>query len=221
MAQAGDNLRSVMAIFPPTATRVCPAQEHHHFRDFAEVVSGASGRGASDAHHGTSGSFWAEIFHVVTVPSRTVNLLQDGMIDAGWNSGGIPHGATNEVTSTLDGVVVGLSPEDLKKIEAKYPFLSPSQIPANTYKNQPAPVPATADWSAIFAHKDVPDDLIYKFVELSFANSDLLVATHKSLKDATAANQKFISLPLHPGAYKYFGEGDSYLDKALPRMKRA
>ncbi len=48
--------------------------------------------------------------------------------------------------------------------------------------------------------------MAYKFVELSFANYDLLVGTHKSLKDVTAANQKNLALPLHPGAYKYYKE---------------
>ena len=219
--QKHDNLRSVMAIFPSYGHGYALRKKNiTNFRDFnGKVVSGGPPGGTSDMYLRNIGVLLGlKYSRVVTVPfSDTVNLLQDGMIDAGWNSGGIPHGATNEVTSTLDGVVVGLLPDDLKKIEAKYPFLSPTEIPANTYKNQTAPVPATADWSAIFAHKDIPDDLIYKFCELSFASQDLLVATHKSLKDATAANQKFISLPLHPGAFKYFKEkGISIPDKALP-----
>jgi TRAP transporter TAXI family solute receptor len=219
--QKYDNLRSVMAIFPSYGHGYALRKKNiKNFRDFnGKVVSGGPPGGTSDMYLRNIGTLLGlKYSRVVTVPfSDTVNLLQDGMIDAGWNSGGIPHGATNEVTSTLDGVVVGFSPADLKIIEAKYPFLSPAEIPANTYKSQPAPVPATADWSAIFAHKDVPDDLIYKFVELAFANHDLLVATHKSLKDATAANQKFLSLPLHPGAYKYFKDKGIYVpDKALP-----
>lgn len=219
--QKHDNLRSVMAIFPSYGHGYALRKKNiTNFRDFnGKVVSGGPPGGTSDMYlRNIAVLLGMKYSRVVTVPfSDTVNLMQDGMIDAGWNSGGIPHGATNEVTSTLDGVVVGFLPEDLKKIEAKYPFLSPTEIAANTYKNQTAPVPATADWSAIFAHKDVPDDLIYKFCELSFANYDQLVATHKSLQDATAANQKFLSLPLHPGAYKYFKDkGIPVPDKALP-----
>jgi uncharacterized protein len=219
--QKHDNLRAVMAIFPSLGHGYALKKKNiNTFRDFnGKVVSGGPPGGTSDMYlRNIATLFGMKYSRVVTVPfSDTVNLLQDGMIDAGWNSGGIPHGATNEVTSTLDGVVVGFLPEDLKKIEAKYPYLSPAEIPANTYKNQPAPVPATADWSAIFTHKDVPDDLIYKFCELSFASHDQLVATHKSLQDVTPANQKFISLPLHPGAYKYFKEkGIPIPDKALP-----
>ena len=219
--QKHDNLRAVMAIFPSYGHGWALRKKNiATFRDFnGKVVSGGPPGGTSDMYlRNISTLLGIKLSRVVTVPfADTVNLLQDGMIDAGWNSGGIPHGATNEVTSTLDGVVVGFLPEDLKKIEAKYPFLSPTEIPPNSYKNQTAPLPATADWSAIFTHKDVPDDLIYKFCELSFANHDLLVATHKSLTDATPANQKYLSVPLHPGAYKYFKEkGISIPDKALP-----
>jgi TRAP transporter TAXI family solute receptor len=155
---------------------------------------------------------------VVTVSfADTVNLLRDGMLDAGWNSGGVPHGATNEVTSTLDGVVVGFTAEDLKKVEAKYPYLAPAELPANTYKNQPQPLPATADWSAIFTHKDIPEDMVYKFLEITFANLDMLVNTHKSLKDVTFNSQKYLSVPLHPGAYKFYKEkGVPIPEKALP-----
>ncbi len=219
--QKHDNLRSVLAIFPSYGHGYALRKKNiTNFRDFnGKVVSGGPPGGTSDMYLRNIGTLLGlKYTRVVTVPfSDTVNLIQDGMLDAGWNSGGIPHGATNEVTSTLDGVVVGFLPEDLKKIEAKYPFLSPSEIPANTYKNQPKPLPATADWSAIFTHKDVPDDLVYKFCELCFANKDLLIATHISLQDVTPQNQKFISLPLHPGAYKYFKEkGISISEKALP-----
>jgi TRAP-type uncharacterized transport system substrate-binding protein len=61
----------------------------------------------------------------------------------------------------------------------------------------------------------VADDLIYKFLEIAYANQDLMVATHKSLQDATLANQKYLSLPLHNGAYKY------YKEKGIPIPKEA
>ncbi|NWF56162.1 MAG: TAXI family TRAP transporter solute-binding subunit [Syntrophaceae bacterium] len=204
------NLRTLLAIFPSIGHGYALRKSNiKTFRDFnGKIVSGGPAGGTSDMYlRNIGGLFGLNYQRVVTVPfADTVNLLRDGMLHAGWSSGGVPHGATNEVISTLDGVIVGFTPEDLKKINQKYPFLAIGELPANTYKNQTEPVPATADWSAIFTHKDLPDDMAYKFVELSFANYDLLVATHKSLQDATPANQKNLALPLHPGAYKYYKE---------------
>jgi len=216
-----DNLRSLVAIFPSLGHGYALAKKNiKNFRDFqGKVVSGGPPGGTSDMYLRDIGTLLGlKYSRVVTVPfADTVNLLRDGMIDAAWASAGIPHGSANEVTSTLDGVIVGFTPEDLKKIEAKYPFLSPGEIPSNAYKNQSSPIAATADWSAVFAHKDVPDDMVYKFLETTFANQDLLVATHKSLKDVTLENQKYLSLPLHPGAYKFYQKkGVPIPDKALP-----
>ncbi|MBI5969041.1 MAG: TAXI family TRAP transporter solute-binding subunit [Deltaproteobacteria bacterium] len=219
--QKHDNLRSLVAVFPSYGHGYTLAKKNiKTFRDFhGKIVSGGPPGGTSDMYLRDIGALLGVKFtRVVTVPfADTVNLLRDGMIDAGWSSGGVPLGAANEVTSTLDGVIIGFAPDDLKKIEAKYPFLSPSEVPPNVYKNQPYPVPATADWSALFAHKDVPDDMVYKFLETTFASYDLLVATHKALKDVTLENQKYLALPLHPGAYKFYKEkGVAVPDKALP-----
>jgi TRAP transporter TAXI family solute receptor len=219
--QKYENLRTVLAMFPSIGHGFALGKSNiKTFRDFdGKIVSGGPPGGTSDMYLRTIGELLGLKYNrVVTVPfSDTVNLLRDGMLHAGWSSGGVPHGATNEVCSTLDGVIVGFTPEDLEKIHKKYPFLSPGVVPANTYRNQTRDIPATADWSAFFTHKDVPDDLVYKFVELAFANQDLLAATHKALKDATAANQKFLALPLHPGAYKYFKEKNIPIpENALP-----
>jgi TRAP transporter TAXI family solute receptor len=216
-----DNLRSVLAIFPSIGHGYSLKNKNiKTFKDFnGKVVSGGPPGGTSDMYLREIGELLGiKYSRVVTVPfSDTVNLLRDGMLDAGWNSGGVPHGATNEVTSTLDGVVVGFTEEDLKKIEAKYPYLAPAALPANSYKNQNQPVPATADWSAIFTHKDIPEDMVYKFLEITFANLDMLVNTHKSLKDVTFNSQKYLSVPLHPGAYKFYKEkGVPIPEKALP-----
>lgn len=219
--QKHDNLRTLVALFPSYGHGFTLKKKNiKTFHDFqGKIVSGGPPGGTSDMYLRNIGAlFGVKFSRVVTVPfSDTVNLLQDGMIDAGWTSGGVPVGAVNEVTSTLDGVIVGFTPDDLKKIEAKYPFLNPGEIPANSYKNQTQPVPATSDWSAIFAHKDIPDDMAYKFLEVTFANLSFLVTSHKSLKDLTFENQKYLSLPLHPGAYKFYKEkGIPIPEKALP-----
>jgi TRAP transporter TAXI family solute receptor len=217
--QKHENMRSVMAIFPSLGhVYTLPKYNIKKFRDLdGKIVSGGPPGGTSDQYIREIGALLGMKFaRVVTVPfSDTVNLMQDGMLHAGFTSGGIPVGAANEVTSTLGGIIVGFTVEELQKIYQKFPYLAPSELPANSYKNQTQALPATADWSALFTHKDLPDDLIYKFLEVAYANQDLMVTTHRSLKDATLANQKYLSLPLHPGAYKY------YKEKGIPIPKEA
>ena len=217
------NFRSIMVIAPGFAQGwTLPKSNIRDFRDFnGKVVSGGPGGGASDMYLRAFGELLGVKFgKVVSVSfADTINLIQDGMLDVGWASGAAftPHPAANELTSTLGGAIVGFRPEDVKKLIEKYPSHSATEIPANTYKNQPNPVLTVSDWAGFFAHKDVPDDMVYRYLELTFANVDLLVATQNIMKDLTPQNQKYLALPLHPGAFKFYKDkGISIPEKVLP-----
>lgn len=217
------NFRSVMAICPGFAQGwTLPKTNIGDFRDFnGKVVSGGPGGGASDMYlRATAALLGVKFAKIVSVSfGDTINLIQDGMLDVGWASGAAftPHPAVNELTSTMGGTVVGFKPEDIRKIVEKFPSHSASEIPANTYKNQPNPVLTVSDWATFFAHKDVPDDMVYKYLEVTFANLDLLVATQNIMKDVKLENLKYIALPLHPGAFKFYRDrAISIPDKILP-----
>ena len=80
-------------------------------------------------------------------------------------------------------------------------------IPANTYPNQPTAVQTFAVANYIFARKDLPEDLVYKFTKAIYEHSADLVATHKAAKDIKKENAvNGMTVPLHPGAAKYLKE---------------
>lgn len=136
----------------------------------------------------------------------TTGLLKDGLVDAVSTSAGVPHPSAAEIASTQDTVVFGFTPDDVKKIVEKYPSQAAGQIAANTYKGQTQPVDSVADWVAFFCHKDMPEDFVYEFVKAVFENKEMLVSVHKAMADTTEANVKTVTLPMHPGAYRYFVE---------------
>lgn len=136
----------------------------------------------------------------------TTGLLKDGLVDAVSTSSGVPHPSAAEMASTHDTIVFGFAPDEVKKIAEKYPAQAPGQIAANTYKGQTQPIDSVADWVAFFCHKDMPEDFVYEFTKAVFANKDMLVSVHKAMSDTTEANVKAVTLPMHPGAYRYFVE---------------
>ncbi|GHV50292.1 C4-dicarboxylate ABC transporter [Deltaproteobacteria bacterium] len=80
-------------------------------------------------------------------------------------------------------------------------------IPANTYPNQPKPNSTFAVANYIFCRKDLPEDLVYKFTKALYDYQADLVAVHKAasqIKKENAING--LTVPLHPGAEKYFKE---------------
>ena len=80
-------------------------------------------------------------------------------------------------------------------------------IPANTYPNQPNPVNTFAVANYIFCRKDLPEDVVYKFVKTIYENQADLVAVHKAAGDIKKENAvNGLTVPLHVGAEKYFKE---------------
>lgn len=216
------SLRSVFAISRSYAHGWALKKKNiKNFRDLdGKIVSGGPAGGVSDSYMRDIGKLLGIKFNrIVTVPfADTVNLIKDGMIDAGFCTGGIPFGAANEVTSTLEANIFGIGlEEDIKKICAQWPFWNMDHLPANTYKNQPEPIKTSVYWSILLVHKDVPDDLVYKFVKTAFENREILISAHKCMEETTLENQKNLSFPLHPGAYKFYKEkGIPLPEKALP-----
>jgi hypothetical protein len=57
------------------------------------------------------------------------------------------------------------------------------------------------------AHKDLPDDLVYRLVRAVFVNHAELVKAEPSAKETIPANVgRNTILPLHPGAVRYYRE---------------
>ncbi len=146
--------------------------------------------------------------------SDTVGLLRDGHIQAAFTSGGVPMAAPNEVTSTLGGVILGFDNEDQqKKVSEIYSYLPPYTMPAGVYKGQDKPVLVNADWVVVSVNVEVDEDFVYNVVKAVMEHNKELVAGHKALKYVQLENQKYVMLPMHKGAYKYFKEKGVELPK--------
>jgi len=50
----------------------------------------------------------------------------------------------------------------MKRILAKYPFIKPITLPADSYRGQSAPVAALGSWSLVLARPGLPDEAAYK-----------------------------------------------------------
>ena len=90
---------------------------------------------------------------------------------------------------------------------AKYPFYALQIAPAGTYQGQNQNVTTVAVKSMLAVSSKLSADLVYKMLETMYANTDRLIAAHsqgKNIKIESALEG--MSIPLHPGAEKYFKE---------------
>lgn len=175
---------------------------------------------------GTSDEYSKEILEILGVEvnkfvntafADASNNLRDGMVDVFVSSMGVPASAVEECAATLDAKIVGVSDEEADKVIEQVPFYSKMAIPANTYSGQTEPVNTIADVNVYMFNKDIPEDVVYDFVKAAYEQIDVLTSAFAGAKDMTLENVKTITLPLHPGAYKYYEEmGVEVPEAAMP-----
>ncbi len=165
---------------------------------------------------GTPATYWPIIFQVAGIkPSRIVNAssadlasqLKDGMLDSNGQSVGLPWVTITQVETT-DAVNAYGVPEDIAdKFVAKYPYFAKGFVPKGTYKSNPdKDIPTLTLWNFMTVPKDMEADFVYEVVKATFANVDILIATHKSAEEVKPENVIYAPVPLHPGAVKFYQE---------------
>lgn len=137
---------------------------------------------------------------------ETAQAFKDRQIDAAIMAGGLGMSGVIEVTS-LDLVRFIPMPDDiLAKLQAEYPYWMPLVIPAGYYAGQTEEVKQYGNWNFTIIHEDVPEEVVYNAVKALFEHKDELIATKKKMSNMTLENISNISIPLHPGAKKYYIE---------------
>ena len=148
-------------------------------------------------------------------PNDANTLLGDGRLDIAAVAGAIPHPALSEFEVNHEMVLIPMSKEEQQKYLAKHTALFAYDIPANSYKGQTRPVPTVASYNIYIVHKDLPDSLVYALAKATFAKKDQLAAAHKAFARMEAKNIVYATVPLHPGAVRYFEEQGITLPEKL------
>ncbi len=138
-----------------------------------------------------------------------VNAMRDGNLDLGVLIAGLPNVQVIDLQTTNDVRFIEVTDEQWAKINQKYPWYMRYSIPANTYKNQPEPIPSIAGMACVVVHKDMPEDLAYHIVKAILENNDYLKTVHPAGAQWNidhVAYQNPPKVPFHPGTIKYLKE---------------
>ncbi|MDF2679144.1 MAG: C4-dicarboxylate transporter substrate-binding protein [Brevibacillus sp.] len=135
----------------------------------------------------------------------SAKAIQDGQLDAAFQTAGTPTAAITELAATTGVKIIPVDADKIDAIIAKYPFYVKTTVPANTYQTVPEEVTTVSVKSMLVVRADLSEDLVYKVTKAIFDNTDKLGhAKAKEIKmDKVLAG---VSLPVHPGAKKYFDE---------------
>ena len=122
-----------------------------------------------------------------------VDQLKDGKIDAAFTVAGAPTTAIVDYATTNTLNLVSLSDRD--------------DLAAGTYTGQDADVTCVAIQATLVASEELSEDVVYEFVKAMFDNKDALTEGHAKFGflDPEAASAG-ATVPMHPGAEKYYKE---------------
>jgi TRAP transporter TAXI family solute receptor len=138
---------------------------------------------------------------------ESIDQFKDRQIDGFLFTFPYPHPVMLDLTTTHEVGYLPIAGKQADDIIAKFPYFFKTEIPAKTYKGQDAAVPTIGVKAMIIANKDAPEDVVYRITKGLFENLEGIRSGHSkaaeiSLKTALDA----VTLPLHPGAAKYYRE---------------
>jgi TRAP transporter TAXI family solute receptor len=164
---------------------------------------------------GTGGTYVPEIFKLLGISAdirfgaieHMASQLTGGKLDGVVIAAGFPIPALAELDAKQQVDFVQPSSEQSSMIRNKMTGISPSVIPAGTYRSLARNYHTIGMYNFAIAHKDLPDEFIYKLVKTVFDNHEELMKSQPSAKETIPTNiDRNTMLPLHPGALRYYRE---------------
>ncbi|WP_457751311.1 TAXI family TRAP transporter solute-binding subunit [Thermococcus sp.] len=218
------NLRGVAALYPETVQFVVRADSNiKSLQDLAgkKVAIGAPGSGTAVAAEQIlkAAGVWDKIQKVNQDFSQAAQALKLGQIDAAVIVSGAPTPAITQIAVTTPVRVVPISDDVLNKLKSEgYIFYVRQVLSKDTYKGMTEDTPTLAVKAILVVSASLPDDVVYEMTKVLFDNVDALRAVHQKARYISLNTAlDGMSIPLHPGAYKYYEEkGLTVPDKIKP-----
>ncbi|MCG8520348.1 MAG: TAXI family TRAP transporter solute-binding subunit [Pseudomonadales bacterium] len=205
------NLRALGALYPETVQLVSqPGLET--FADLAEhtVSSGSPGSGQWQllgdllAAHGMSRDDIGEDYSSF---SQSAEKLKDGNLDASLITAGSPTASITELANGHDINIIPLSGAPIAKLQETQPYYASAVLPAGTYNGVDHDVDTIAVRAIWATHADLPEDIAYAVTKALYENTETLGKVHVKGKEISVETAlQSVSIPLHPGAERYFRE---------------
>lgn len=144
-----------------------------------------------------------EVFDLTN--AEAIESLKDGVIDAFILYSGYPLSSIIELTSTTDVNWISLDDDFIGAFVEKYPYYMKITVPADVY-DTPNDISCVGVNNIMITNSTVDEDIIYLITKTLYSNLDSVHTVHTQAAEITLESATNVSIPLHPGAEKYFKE---------------
>jgi TRAP transporter TAXI family solute receptor len=213
--KAYDKLRAVFSVHPEPITVVARADSGiETFEDLkgkrVNIGNPGSGQRATmevimDAKGWTTGDF---ALASELKPAEQAAALCDNNVDAIIYTVGHPNGSIQEATTSCDSKLIPVTGPEIDKLVEENPYYSKATIPGGMYTGSPDPTETFGVLATFVTSADVSDDVVYKVVKAVFDDFDRFKGLHPAFEilEPESMVSQGLSVPLHPGAEKYYRE---------------
>ena len=139
--------------------------------------------------------------------SDWAQFVQDGHADIMFNQGSMPFSTTQEIAANTSLKLLSL-PEGLRNYMVEKYALQEYTIAGGTYDFEDQDINTLQMCSGLGCNAELDDDTVYRIIEIIEANLDEFKSISASFSnfDLATAWQNTGSVPLHPGAERFYRE---------------
>ncbi|WPC74463.1 TAXI family TRAP transporter solute-binding subunit [Vibrio porteresiae] len=140
--------------------------------------------------------------------SERSQALCDNKIDAFIYMIGHPNGAIKEATTACDAKLVPATGSEIDTIVKTHPYYAYTSVPAGMYRGTDQDVKSFGVAATLVTSSDISDDVAYNVAKAVFENFDSFKRLHPAFANLKKEDmiKDGISIPLHPGAIRYYKE---------------
>jgi TRAP transporter TAXI family solute receptor len=140
--------------------------------------------------------------------SERSQALCDNKIDAFVYVVGHPNGSIKEATTSCDAKLVNVSGPKIDAIVGDNPYYAHTTVPAGMYRGTDMDVNSFGVAATMVTTTDVSDEVAYQVAKAVFENFDTFKRLHPAFANLKKESMVSagLSIPLHPGAVKYYKE---------------
>jgi len=208
-----ENIRAIARLYPETIHVVVPGEsELDSISDFKEkeISVGAPGSG-NEANA-------RQIFEVFGLTyknfephflsyAETADHFKDRLLDGFIYTTGAPNSSIQDISTLQKIKFLPIEGEMREKLMSEYPFFAVEVMPANTYNGQTEPYQTVAVQAILIANEELSEEAVYTMTKAFFDNLDAVGESHHKGKSITLENAlDGITIPVHPGAEKFYKE---------------
>jgi len=209
------NLRSLFSIHSEPFTVL--ARKDANVRTFKDIKGKRVNIGASNSgERGTMemllklyGWHYDDFAEVASLtPNEQAQALCDKKIDVIIYVVGHPNSSIREASSACQTKLVNVTGDKVSKLITTYSYYDTGVIVGGMYRGSEGKTDTFGVGATIVTTAELSENVAYKMVKAVFENHANFIQLHPSFKHLTkhAMVTQYLSVPLHPGALRYYKE---------------